>query len=44
LARRGIPVIAPPEAAQRILRRLQELSEPLGTRIEIEGNIGVIQP
>ncbi|MDH7943420.1 CapA family protein [Pseudohongiella sp. SYSU M77423] len=44
LARRGIPVIAQPEVAQRILRRLQELSEPLGTRIEIEGNIGVIRP
>jgi hypothetical protein len=34
---------APPEIAQRILARLQKLSEPLGTRIAIEGNVGVIQ-
>lgn len=44
LALRGIPRIAPPAIAQRILRRLQELSAPLGTTIEIEGNIGVIRP
>jgi len=44
LALRGIPRIAPPEIAQRILRRLQELSAPLGTTIRIEGNIGVIRP
>lgn len=44
LARRGLPKIAPPEIAQRILERLQELSEPLGTTITIEGNVGVIRP
>lgn len=44
LARRGIPRIAPPEIAQRILLRLQELSAPLGTDIQIVGNIGVIRP
>lgn len=44
LAQRGIPRIAPPAIAQRILRRLQELSAPLGTDIQIEGNIGVIRP
>lgn len=44
LARRGIPRIAPPEIAQRILRRLQDLSAPLGTTIEIQGNIGIIRP
>jgi poly-gamma-glutamate synthesis protein (capsule biosynthesis protein) len=44
LALRGIPRIAPPDIAQRILRRLQELSAPLGTTIEIQGNIGVIRP
>ena len=43
LARRGMPMPAPPEIAQRILTRLQKLSEPLGTRIAIEGNIGVIK-
>jgi hypothetical protein len=35
---------APAEIAQRILLRLQKLSEPLGTRITIEGNVGVIRP
>ena len=44
LALRGIPRIAPPEIAQRILRRLQELSAPLGTDIQIRGNIGIIRP
>jgi poly-gamma-glutamate synthesis protein (capsule biosynthesis protein) len=35
---------APPEIAQRILTRLQKLSEPLGTKIAIENNVGVIRP
>jgi poly-gamma-glutamate synthesis protein (capsule biosynthesis protein) len=35
---------APPQIAQRILDRLQKLSEPLGTKIAIEGNVGVIRP
>ena len=43
LSRRGIPMTAPPEIAQRILQRLQKLSATLGTRIEIEGNVGVIR-
>ena len=33
---------APPAIAQRILARLQKLSEPLGTKIAIDGNVGVI--
>ncbi len=44
LARRGIPRVAPAAIAQRILTRLQELSEPLGTEIVIENNIGYIRP
>jgi len=44
LARRGIPVIASPEVSQRILRRLQALSQPLGTSIVIENNLGIIRP
>jgi len=44
LSRRGLPMTAPPEIAQRILQRLQKLSEPYGTRIAIEGNVGVIRP
>jgi poly-gamma-glutamate capsule biosynthesis protein CapA/YwtB (metallophosphatase superfamily) len=44
LALRGIPRPAPPAIAQRILRRLQALSAPLGTEIRIDGNVGVIRP
>ncbi len=44
LSLRGIPRIALPETVQRILGRLQELSAPLGTMIEIQGDIGVIRP
>jgi len=44
ISRRGLPMTAPPDTAQRILQRLQKLSEPFGTRIAIEGNIGIIRP
>lgn len=44
MAHRGIPRIAPPETAQRILARLQQLSAPYGTTITIQENIGVIRP
>jgi poly-gamma-glutamate capsule biosynthesis protein CapA/YwtB (metallophosphatase superfamily) len=43
LSRRGLPTTAPPQIAQRILQRLRKLSEPLGTKITIEGNVGVIR-
>jgi poly-gamma-glutamate synthesis protein (capsule biosynthesis protein) len=43
MAHRGIPKLASPPAAQRILARLQKLSAPLGTTITIEGNLGVIR-
>ncbi len=43
LSRRGLPMTAPPEIAQRILQRLQKLSQPFGTAIAIEGNVGVIR-
>ena len=42
-ASRGIPRIARPEAAQRILETLQRLSEPYGTEIRIEDGVGVIR-
>jgi len=42
LSRRGVPMTAPPPIAQRILQRLQKLSEPFGTKIAIDGNVGVI--
>lgn len=44
MAHRGVPRIAPPETGRRILLRLQELSEPFGTTIEIEDGVGVIRP
>lgn len=40
---RGRPVAASGEDARRILELLQELSEPFGTRIEIDGEEGVIR-
>ena len=44
MAHRGIPRLASPQAAQRILARVQKLSAPLGTTITIESNVGVIRP
>jgi poly-gamma-glutamate synthesis protein (capsule biosynthesis protein) len=44
MAHRGVPRMASPQGAQRILARLQKLSAPLGTAITIEGNVGVIRP
>ncbi|MCH8864704.1 MAG: CapA family protein, partial [Chloroflexi bacterium] len=41
LANRGVPRLAPPETADRILERLQELSAPFGTIIEIEALLPV---
>ena len=43
MAHRGVPRLASPATAQRILTRLQKLSQPFGTTIAIEGNIGVIR-
>jgi poly-gamma-glutamate synthesis protein (capsule biosynthesis protein) len=43
ISKRGIPRLAPPDAAKRILTKLQTLSKPLGTNIAIEGNVGVIR-
>lgn len=42
-SRSSIPQTPSPELAQRILRDLQRYSEPFGTRISIENNIGVIR-
>lgn len=43
MAHRGIPRTASPEAARRILERLQRLSQPYGTVISISGGVGVIR-
>jgi hypothetical protein len=42
-ARCGNPHLADADAAQRILRDLQRDSAPFGTRITIEGSVGVIR-
>ena len=43
-ADRGVPRPASPEVARTILQRMQRLSEPFGTRIAIDGSVGVIRP
>jgi len=43
ISRRGVPRMAPPDAAKRILTKLQALSKPFGTTVAIEGNVGVIK-
>jgi poly-gamma-glutamate capsule biosynthesis protein CapA/YwtB (metallophosphatase superfamily) len=40
----GIPRLAEPGLARTILERLQRLSAPFGTRIDIEGSVGLIYP
>lgn len=42
-ADRGIPRLAPPPLGKTILERLQKLSQPFGTVIVIEKNVGVIR-
>ncbi|MHC4048024.1 CapA family protein [Bradyrhizobium sp. 23AC] len=41
-ANRGVPRLAAGSQARAILDRLQELSQPFGTKIAIEDNIGII--
>jgi poly-gamma-glutamate capsule biosynthesis protein CapA/YwtB (metallophosphatase superfamily) len=42
-ADRGSPRIAPADVAQTILKTQQKNSEAYGTKVEIEGNVGVIR-
>ena len=49
LTESGIPRVAQPDAAMKILKRLQTISAPYGTRLEIEPSpdwnyVGVIRP
>jgi hypothetical protein len=39
----GRPIFAEKAAAQEVLQRFQRLSEPFQTRIEIQGEVGVIR-
>ena len=43
MARRGVPRLASPEVARRVLDRLRKLSEPFGTTIDIEDGVGIIR-
>jgi hypothetical protein len=42
-ADRGVPRLASAEVGRTILERMQRLSQPFGTRIAIEGGVGVIR-
>ncbi|WP_018099510.1 CapA family protein [Sinorhizobium meliloti] len=42
-ANRGVPRLAAGQQARSILERMQKLSEPFGTRIEIENQIGHVR-
>jgi poly-gamma-glutamate capsule biosynthesis protein CapA/YwtB (metallophosphatase superfamily) len=44
LTESGTPRLAGPEQSQRILNRLRNISEPYGTKIVIEGSVGVMRP
>lgn len=41
-SRRGIPHLADPRTARRILENLQEWSAPFGTRMTFDGSVGII--
>ncbi len=43
LTESGTPRLAGPEQSQRILRHVQEISQKYGTRIQIEGAIGIVR-
>jgi len=43
LTKSGTPRLASPAMARSILERLQRISKPFGTAIEIEGSVGVIR-
>jgi len=42
-SRLGVPMTPSPEMAQRVLEKLQRLSKPFGTKIDIENGVGVIR-
>jgi len=44
LTRSGIPRTASPSVATTILERVRVISEPFGTKIDIEGGLGIIRP
>ncbi len=44
LTESGTPRLAGPEASQRILHRVQKMSQKYGTKITIEGSVGIVRP
>ncbi|MCL2006676.1 MAG: CapA family protein [Treponema sp.] len=43
ISQRGMPRKPKPDVADRILKRIQRMSVPLGTKVDIQGEIGVIK-
>ena len=43
MSQHGIPRKPKPHVAERILKRIQRMSVPFGTKVEIQGEIGVIK-
>jgi poly-gamma-glutamate synthesis protein (capsule biosynthesis protein) len=44
IAQRGRPLLAEGRVAQETLEWLQHVSEPFGTKITVEGDVGIIRP
>ena len=43
ISQRGVPHLASPEQSKKVLERVQKLSQRFGTKIAIEGSVGVIK-
>jgi hypothetical protein len=43
ISQRGVPHLASPEVSRRVLERVQKLSQRFGTKITIDGSVGVIK-
>ncbi len=41
---KGVPSFAAPDIAKKILNELKTISAPFGTKVQIEGDIGIIRP
>jgi poly-gamma-glutamate synthesis protein (capsule biosynthesis protein) len=41
---KGPPAFASPAVAKKILEELRRISAPFGTKVQIEGDVGVIRP
>jgi hypothetical protein len=44
IAQRGRPLLAEGQVARETLEWLQQVSEPFGTKINIDGDVGLIRP